>query len=407
VHVDPAKEELLREMRRRFPPRDDSPNPGTRALRSGQLVFAPEIPTGAIEAVAPDPEHRAMLRQLGVRSCIGVPIVARGRAIGAITLIVTEDSGRCYGAGDVELAEDLARRAAVAIDNARLYAEAQRASARLRALSWAATEAQTAPDEGGVFEVIDAAIVRSGLNVHASLLERDAGGAPTLVIQHVALVDELRPLIERLLGRPIVGIRIEAGRVEAFREAIEGGRVVSVANAAAWLREALPWLSERAGQVIGRLRQVGQGMAVPITDGREVLGMLSIWGESLGEADLAAMELLGRQAGGALAALRHRADERERDRLDGAMLLARTAAHAVNNALGLTSGYAELLAGHPKVESDPELAGYAREIIKGTEQAAERVARFQKVTRIEETPSPLGEGRPLLDMDRSVAPGVG
>jgi hypothetical protein len=144
-----------------------------------------------------------------------------------------------------------------------------------------------------------------------------------------------------------------------------------------------------------------------VTDGRTVLGVLAVWGASLGEADVAAMELLGRQAGAALAALRHRAAERERDRLDGAMLLARTAAHAVNNALGLTSGYAELLASHPTVAGDPELARYVREVLGGVQQAAARLARLQKLTRLEERPSPLGEGRPVLDLERSVAPAAG
>jgi CheY-like chemotaxis protein len=300
-----------------------------------------------------------------------------------------------------------ARQASAASEHARLYAEAQRASARLRALAWAATEAQGAPDEAGVFDVIDAAIVRSGLNVHASLLPHDPEGGARLIVRHVALVDDMLPFVERLLGRPIVGMELDAERVAVFRSAVRERRVVPVPDAAEWLRETLPWMSRRAARVIGRLREVGQGTAVPITDGREVLGVLSVWGESLGEPDMAAIELLGRQAGAALAALRHRAAERERDRLDGAMLLARTAAHAINNALGLTSGYAELLAGHPAVASDPELSGYVAEILKGTAQAAERVGRFQRVTRLEETPSPLGEGRPLLDLDRSVAPSVG
>jgi len=402
VHVDPARAELLRGMRgrRRGSPRGSSA--GARALATGQSVFVPRVPSTPLDC-----DDGAMLRQLETSSYMAVPMVVRGRTIGAITLAATTASGRVYGPADLELAEDLARRAAVAVDNARLYAEAQRASARLRALAWAATEAQTAPDEAGVFEVIGAAIVRSGLNVNASLLEWGPEGDATLVVQHVALVDDLLPMVERLLGRPVVGIRMDAERVGSFRGAVREGRVVPVPSARDWLRETLPWMSGRAARVIGRLRQVSQGMAVPLTDGREVLGVLTVWGAGLAEADLAAMELLGRQAGAALAALRHRAAERERDRLDGAMLLARTAAHAINNALGLTSGYAELLASHPTVADDPELAGYAREVLVGVQQAAERVARFQKVTRLEERPSPLGEGRPLLDLERSVAPATG
>jgi hypothetical protein len=333
---------------------------------------------------------------------MGVPIVARGRVIGSITLVAT-DSGRTYGSEDLRLAEDLARRAAVAVDNARLYQDAQRAGERLSALAWAATQAQVAPDENGVFEVIGAAIVRSQLNVHTSLLERDEENREWLVIKHVALTEPLLPVIERLLGRPIVGIRLDPDAVEPFQVALRRGEVAQVPDAAGWLREALPWMSPRAGRVLPTLRQVGSGMAVPISDGPMVLGVLSIWGESLSEADLTAMELLGRQAGAALASLRHRAFERERNRLDGALLLARTAAHAINNALGLATGYAEMLIGHPAVAADIDLARYAATVLEGAREAAERLSRFQQLVRLEETPSPLGEDRPVLDVDRSTA----
>jgi DNA-binding response OmpR family regulator len=405
VHVDPAQAEVLREMRRRHPPDPNGPNPGSRAMR-GEQVLVSQTPPTLVDELAQDDEQARQLASLRVRSYMGMPIVARERILGAITLVATADSGRRYGPDDLALAQELARRAATAVDNALLYRQAQRTSQRMRALAWAATEAQTAADEDEIFAVIDAAIVRSGLNVHASMLTPARADEPgRLVVRHVGLTDPaLLPAIERLLGRPIVGIRMNPQAVSAFRSALEHGRPVLVPDAAEWLRDALPWISPRAAQVIGRLRQVGQGVCVPVTDGHEVLGALSIWGESLDEADLPPMELLGRQAGGAVAGLRLRLADRERNRLDGALLLARTAAHAINNALGLTTGYAELLAAHPSVASNAVLWQYVQEVLTGAQLAAERLERFQHVIRLEETPSPLGADRPVLDLDRSTAP---
>ena len=84
-----------------------------------------EIPEDLVERAARDEEHKELLRKLGLRSYMVVPLVARGRTLGAISFVSVE-SGRRYGDADLRLAEELARRAALAVDNARLYEEAQR-----------------------------------------------------------------------------------------------------------------------------------------------------------------------------------------------------------------------------------------------------------------------------------------
>jgi serine phosphatase RsbU (regulator of sigma subunit) len=73
-----------------------------------------------VEEAAHDAEHRRILKGLGLKSYMIVPLIARGRTLGAITLVSAE-SGRRYGQAELQLAEDLARRAALAVDNARLY----------------------------------------------------------------------------------------------------------------------------------------------------------------------------------------------------------------------------------------------------------------------------------------------
>jgi signal transduction histidine kinase len=90
-------------------------------------VLIPEVTDDGLAQAAGTPEQLRVLRALGYRSAMIVALVARGQTLGALTF-ATAESGRDYEAGDLALAEELARRAAVAVDNARLYHEAQEAS---------------------------------------------------------------------------------------------------------------------------------------------------------------------------------------------------------------------------------------------------------------------------------------
>ena len=94
-------------------------------LKTGEPDMMAEIPEELLDQVALNVEHRTIMRELGLRSYMVVPMVARGRSHGAITLVSAE-SGRRYEETDLRLAEELARRTALAVDNAKLYEEAQR-----------------------------------------------------------------------------------------------------------------------------------------------------------------------------------------------------------------------------------------------------------------------------------------
>ena len=143
AHRDPAKEALVQEYEQRYPPTQDQPAMLWRVLRTGQPVLVPEISDEALARAARDPDHLRLLQQLQVRSAIWVPLVARGRTLGVIGLFIAE-VGRRYAKEDLVLAEEIARRAALAVDNARLYAEAQEAiRARDEFLSVAAHELRT------------------------------------------------------------------------------------------------------------------------------------------------------------------------------------------------------------------------------------------------------------------------
>jgi PAS domain S-box-containing protein len=120
--ADPVLERVAAEMSERYPPRADAPTGAALAIRTGQSQLVREVPEGLLEQVAQDDEQLAFLRRLGLRSGITVPLRTRGRTVGALTFVAAE-SGRRYGEEDLRLAEILAARAALAVENARLYEE--------------------------------------------------------------------------------------------------------------------------------------------------------------------------------------------------------------------------------------------------------------------------------------------
>lgn len=129
AHVDPARVQLAEEMHRRFPPDPESSRGVWNILRTGESEINIDIPaSGALERI-PHPELRRILEKQGLTSYMGVPLTARGKVLGVLTFI-TAESGRRYDAHDLAVAEDLAHRAAVAIENAQLYQARQESDRR-------------------------------------------------------------------------------------------------------------------------------------------------------------------------------------------------------------------------------------------------------------------------------------
>lgn len=144
AHIDLAKEQWARELREHHPATMDMPVGSPLVIRSGEPLFYPVVSDEMLQQAASDPEELRLLRLVGYRSMIVVPLRARERIIGALGLISTTDSGRRYSTDDVALAEEFARRCGVALDNARLYQEAQEAiQVRNQFLSIAAHELKT------------------------------------------------------------------------------------------------------------------------------------------------------------------------------------------------------------------------------------------------------------------------
>jgi PAS domain S-box-containing protein len=123
-HSDPIKRAFQLELQERYPTRLDDPVGPASVLRTGKSEWVSHIPEELIRASAYDDEHFRLLTGLGLTSLLCVPMLARDRTVGVITLISAE-SGRAYTEAEVALAEDLAHRAALAVDNARLYRAAQ------------------------------------------------------------------------------------------------------------------------------------------------------------------------------------------------------------------------------------------------------------------------------------------
>jgi PAS domain S-box-containing protein len=119
-HVDPAKVALAAELAERYPADPRADRGIHHVLRTGESQLWPEIPEELLVQAAQDEEHLRMIRALGMSSAMVVPMRVRERVLGAITFVSTE-SGRRFNRGDLRLAEDLALRAATAVENARLY----------------------------------------------------------------------------------------------------------------------------------------------------------------------------------------------------------------------------------------------------------------------------------------------
>ncbi len=130
AHKDPEQVRWARELRERFPVEPDAPTGTPNIVRTGKSEFIPYISDEMLVASIKNEEVLAIARQIGFTSVMSVPLVARGKAIGAVSLVSAE-SGKRYNERDLALAEEIGRRAGVALDNARLYQEAQQSRDQL------------------------------------------------------------------------------------------------------------------------------------------------------------------------------------------------------------------------------------------------------------------------------------
>jgi hypothetical protein len=178
-----------------------------------------------------------------------------------------------------------------------------RGDARLDALATAAAAIQRATDQDDVFAAAASAVELRGLSGHLAALER--GGA-FLVIRKTVLPWAHQAELERIHGAPLVGSRVELASGSAHATAVEQGRSMHTTVALAWVLGTAEAIGPAEADAIGAFVGLGEALLVPITDGREVFGVLTVWSLSLSRADRALCEILCRLAGGALAGQRAR-----------------------------------------------------------------------------------------------------
>jgi len=162
VHADPEKTKLVRELRGRYPP-TLSTHPIQVALRTGEPQLLPDLQAEA-DAMAHDTRHARAIRKIANTSGLVAPLVARGRTLGTISLGTIEGQPR-FDESDLAMAMELARRISLALDNARLFAEAQERAHAAVALEYV---------DDGVILVDEAGIVRLWNPTAAISLRRPA-----------------------------------------------------------------------------------------------------------------------------------------------------------------------------------------------------------------------------------------
>jgi signal transduction histidine kinase len=208
AHVDAETEQQLREIQR-FEIPLDADIPVARVVRSGTTEVEYQVAATIAEQIHPDASYQAIVRSLAPHAYICVPLTARGRTLGAVAFILT-DHARHYAVSDVALAEEVGRRAAFALDNARLYQEAQDAiEVRDQFLSIAAHELKTP---------------LTALLGNAQAIERRAtrgGDLPERELRAVRIISEQTKRLSKMVAALLDISRLEQGKLTIERAPVD------------------------------------------------------------------------------------------------------------------------------------------------------------------------------------------
>ncbi len=232
AHVDPNKVQWARELRKRYPVAMDSPQGLPNVLRTGVAEFYPEITEEMILRSEPADDELAIIRQVGFKSVIIAPLQARGQVLGGLTL-VWSDSDRHYTAADLRFSIEVARRAALAMDNALLYQEVRQAESQLRQLNETleqrvverTAELKRSNQELDQFAYVASHDLKAPLRAIDHLahwISEDAGDSlPATAQQHLARLRGRVKRLDKLLDDLLDYSR--AGRIQYQREAVQTG----------------------------------------------------------------------------------------------------------------------------------------------------------------------------------------
>ena len=227
VHKDPGKAEWAEKSRSLFVPQEDELEGTARVVKTGEAVLYRSISDDLLAASTLSPEHHLVLRQLGMESAMCVPLTAAGRTFGAL-MLVSADPERPFDENDLEFAKHLGRRAAVAVDNARLYRQAARRARAALVVEHVADGVLLVDNAGEIRLWNPAAENITGLAA-AEAVGRPAAEVFTSwdAIELLAERGELRPSTQavnvngRELWLSITGVGFGDGSVYAFRDLTE------------------------------------------------------------------------------------------------------------------------------------------------------------------------------------------
>ncbi len=387
--ADETKHPLAEELRRSYPAHPDREEGTSKVLRTGQSELA-AVTEEWLDAIAPDERQREILAGLGLRSNILVPLVARGRTLGVLTL-ATAESGRIYRHEDVRLAEQLASRAALAVDNARLYREEKISAERLSFLAEASAVLSSSLDYPATLQSIAQLAVPAFADwcivdvVEAGQIQRVAVAASDEESQR--LLEELQSRYSPTIDSPQPAAQaLRAGKAVIFHE---------------FTAETLAKTVQDEGH-LDLLQRLGprSALAVPLVARGHTVGAMTFAWASTGrlyeERDLPLAEALGRRA--ALAVDNARLYREAEDRAQAALALERVGDGVFllddDGVVRLWNPAAEAITG---LERDAVVGRAAHDVLPGWRDVAGRIP-------VAEDPSAAGktETVPLEIEDREL-----
>jgi PAS domain S-box-containing protein len=229
AHVDPAKLALTREIDHRTSINLQGSYGVAGVLRTGEPELIHEIPDELLVPAAHDTEVPVLLRDLGLRSSMCLPLLARGRTLGAI-LMVSADPNRLFDEHDLDVAADLAARAALAADNAQLYQDSQRSSRELTAVLSQMADAVMIADAWGVVTFAnDAAHRLMGRVILGVPVADSRPDVEALSMDGRPMDSRAYPLADALMGAALFDLRWRARHPDGREAVIQSTAVPLIA----------------------------------------------------------------------------------------------------------------------------------------------------------------------------------